>query len=377
MKTNAQLLLLLISLSFFSCNSAVKNQAAPISNIDTDFPITEELEFTTFNKFDILEIGCCMIDDSILWFVRRGEDDDDFGSCYNLNTGEKLSIIASKGRAANELIGLEDFQIIGDSVQLYAYPNMIKTFAKKEIIANVPMGERTFSVTIVPDSIWVRRMVKLPNGSVLATIIPALSESEQTEINEFNKKSVTIFNNEEANSYETINYGSFDLEKAKGMELPANDLIKCAYADGCIAIKGNDMAAFSVCHQFILYTFDIKSGNVVNEKRYTEMQRVESRDEMSTSLSTINNRQIEIETMQTNDKYIICSVRGFFNEKDEELRQFSEAIFVFDWELNPIKKFDLPYRKNGYYTVSNDGSAVYFRESNEDGLSLYKADLNI
>ena len=74
---------------------------------------------------------------------------------------------------------------------------------------------------------------------------------------------------------------------------------------------------------------------------------------------------------------IICSVRGFFNEKDEELRQFSEAIFVFDWELNPIKKFDLPYRKNGYYTVSNDGSAVYFRESNEDGLSLYKADLNI
>ena len=86
MKTNAQLLLLLISLSFFSCNSAVKNQAAPISNIDTDFPITEELEFTPFNKFDILEIGGCMIDDSILWFVRRGEDDDDFGSCYNLNT---------------------------------------------------------------------------------------------------------------------------------------------------------------------------------------------------------------------------------------------------------------------------------------------------
>ena len=50
-------MLLLISLSFFSCNSAVKNQAAPISNIDTDFPITEELEFTPFNKFDILEIG--------------------------------------------------------------------------------------------------------------------------------------------------------------------------------------------------------------------------------------------------------------------------------------------------------------------------------
>lgn len=59
------------------------------------------------------------------------------------------------------------------------------------------------------------------------------------------------------------------------------------------------------------------------------MQRVESRDEMSTSLSTINNRQIEIETMQTNDKYIICSVRGFFNEKDEELRSNLARLYLY------------------------------------------------
>lgn len=45
------------------------------------------------------------------------------------------------------------------------------------------------------------------------------------------------------------------------------------------------------------------------------MQRVPSSDERSTSLSTINEKQIEIESMQTNDKYIICSVRGFFSER--------------------------------------------------------------
>lgn len=377
MKTKTQFLLLLISISFFSCNSAIKNQATSISDIDTDFPITEELEFTPFNKFDILEIGGCMIDDSILWFVRREENDDDFGSCYNLNIGEKLSIIASKGRAANELIELEDFQIIGDSVQFYAYPNIIKTFAKKEIIANVPMGERKFSVTIVPDSIWVRRMVKLPNGSVLATIMPALSEFEQAKMNEFNQKSVAIFNNKEANSYETINYESFDLGKAKGMELSANDLIKCAYADGCIAIKDNDMAVFSVSHQFILYTFDINSGNVVKEKRYTKIQREEVRDETSTSLSTTNDRELEINNIKTNDNYILCDVRESFFDEDKESKQYKEAIFVFDWDLNPVRKFDLPNRKNGCYRLSNDGSSVYFCEFSEDGLILHKANLNI
>ena len=375
MKTNARLLLILISFSFFSCNSTVKNQTVPISDLDTDFPATERLEFKPFNKFNILEMDFCVIDDSILWHIENREYD--FGSCYNLNTGEKLSIIASKGRAANELTELEGFQMVGDSIQLYTYSNMIKAFAKREIIDNVPMGERKFSLTIVPDSIWVRRMAKLPNGSVLATLMPALSESEKTKMNEFNQKSIAILNNKETNSYETINYESFDLEKAKGFELPANDLIKCAYADGSVEVKGDDMAVFSVSHQFILYTFDIKNGNVVNEKRYTEMQRVPSSDERSTSLSTINEKQIEIESMQTNDKYIICSVRGFFSEKDKDLRQYSKAIFIFDWDLNPIKKYDLPNKENGYYTISNDCKSVYFCESTKDGLTLHKADLNI
>jgi len=43
MKTNARLLLILISFSFFSCNSTVKNQTVPISDLDTDFPATERL----------------------------------------------------------------------------------------------------------------------------------------------------------------------------------------------------------------------------------------------------------------------------------------------------------------------------------------------
>lgn len=75
------------------------------------------------------------------------------------------------------------------------------------------------------------------------------------------------------------------------------------------------------------------------------MQRVPSSDERSTSLSTINEKQIEIESMQTNDKYIICSVRGFFSEKDKDLRQYSKAIFIFDWDLNPIKSMIYPIKK--------------------------------
>lgn len=375
MKTNAQLLLILISLSFFSCNSTVKNQSIPISNLDADFPTIEKIEFDPFNKYDILEEGLCTIDDSILWFIKEGKSN--FGSCYNLHTGEKLSTIVSKGRASNELIQLDYFDIIGDSVQFCIDQNTMKSFAKRDIINNVPMGERKFSVTTIPDSILVRQITKLPNGSVLVTIMPALFGSEQMKMNEFNQKSVAILNDKEANFYGTINYESFDLGKAKGMELSANDLIKCAYADGCIAIKDNDMAVFSVSHQFILYTFDINSGNVVKEKRYTKIQREKVRDETSTSLSTTNDRELEINNIKTNDNYILCDVRESFFDEDKESKQYKEAIFVFDWDLNPVKKFDLPDRKNGCYRLSNDGSSVYFCEFSEDGLILHKANLNI
>lgn len=376
MRTNTRFLLL-FSISFWGCTNTVKNQATPISNIDTDFPITEKLEFNPFNKYDILEEGVCVIDDSILWHFKEGEYD--LGSCYNINTGEKLSTIASKGRAANEIIQFDGFDVIGDSVLLYTDRNRtIKAFAKKDIIDNVPMGERQFSVTTAPDSIWVSQMTKLPNGSVLATIQPALFEYQKAEqTNVINEKTVAIFNNKEANSYETIKYESFDIEKAKGTELAANDLVKYAYSYGSIAIKDNDMAVFSVSDQFILYTFDLKSGNVVNEKRYTKIQRTVGGDEAFVSFETTNDRQMSIYSVKTNDKYILCSVQGYFSEEDKKAKLYKKAIYIFDWELSPIKKFDLPDRKNGYYIISNDCSVVYFCEYTEDGLILHKANLNI
>lgn len=377
MKTKIQFLLLLISVSFFSCNNTIKKLAVSVSNIDTDFPVTEKLEFEPFSEYNIIEDGLCVIEDSILWYIYM-DGKADLGSCYNLYTGEKLSIIVSKGRAANELTDLEYFNMVGDSIQFYTYGNrIIKSFAKKDIINNVPMGERGFSLITTPDSILISRMIKLPNGSVLATIRPAVFEYEQVKMNEFNQKSIAIFNDKEANSYETIDYESFDIDKAKGMELPVNDLIKATYAEGCIAVKDNDMAVFSVSNQFILYTFDINNGKVVNEKRYTKMQREKLRDEHFISSSAINDRKLRIYNIKNNDKHILCTADGYLSEEDEKLGLLKEAIFVFDWDLNPIKKIDLPIKEKGYYIISNDCKSVYFREYNEEGLILYKADLNI
>ena len=372
MKKRNQFILLVIGISFFSCNNATKKSIIPLSNIDTDFSVTEKLEFKPFNKYNILGDGICEIDDSTLWYFEDSEND--FGACYDLNTGKKLSIIASRGEAVNELSELEGLKFIGDSVLLYANRSTIKTFAKKDIIDNIPMEDRKCSVITTPEDIFVHKMTKLPNGSTLATIRPPF-EFEKKKINEINKKSVAIFNDNEANSYETIKYDSFDVEEATRKQRDANELIKWAYAQGDIEIKDNDMAVFSVCDQFILYTFDLNGGKMANEKRYTKILRTEG--EMS--YMTTNDMHLSIEAMKVNDKYILCQVDGYFSEEDKESELQKEIIFVFDWDLNPIKKFELPNpeEKEGYYTISNDCKSVYFYEYNDEGITLHKADLNI
>ena len=74
---------------------------------------------------------------------------------------------------------------------------------------------------------------------------------------------------------------------------------------------------------------------------------------------------------------------GYFNAEDKEYEVYKEAIFVFDWNLNPIKRFDLPdLGPKGYFSISNDARSVYFNDyaAEEDEffkLALHKADLEL
>ena len=376
MRKGMQLLLFLIGLSFFNCSSSPKKSTA----LDTDFPITEKLEFKpsselavgVFNEFSIARSGICVIDGSMLWYVEDGKDD--CGTCYDLNTGEKLAVIARKGTAANEINELTGFKVMGDAVMLYEGRNTIKTFAKKDILDNIPVEKRKVVITTAPANLWVSRMAKLPNGSVIATIRPPF-EFEKGKMDETNKKSVAIFDNDGVKSYETIPYESFNVKKATDKQIDANDLIKWTYAQGLIETKGNDMAVFAASDQFILYTLSLNNGEVANEKIYTSIRRTE--EEMS--FATTNDMILSVQAMKANDKYIVCKVEGYLSKEDKEIELRKEAIFVFDWNLKPIKKFELPdpEEKIGYYTISNDCDSVFFCEYHEDGITLYKADLSI
>lgn len=370
MNKKTKFLLLLIGISFFGCQSA--NPPIPvISNIDTDFPTSEKLEFKPFNKYAILDKGGCMIDDSVLWYFSW-YDNDNIGFCYDLNTAEKLSTIAMKGKADHEFIQYNFYysKLTSDSLQLYTGLKTIKTFAKKDIIENKPMNERGFSVTTLPDSISTIKFTKLPNGSAVAMIQGSLGKNPLPEQYNINNKSIAIINDHDVKGFETINYDSFDVVISESQDYEPNFVIKNAYGTGEIAIRDNNLAAFSVRYQFILYTLDLNKGNVIREKRYTKMQS-------DGSSMTTNDMEISLKSMKSKEKYIYCLVSGYFSNEDKESKQQKKALFVFDWDLNPVKRFDLPNEENIQHILSTDCKSIYIAEYAEEGLILTKADLTI
>ena len=117
MKKKLQHLSLLVTMFLFSCDGV--NQIVPISNICADFTVSEKLEFELFNEYEIFAVGRSFIEDSILWHLEYNGSDN-FGYCYDLKTGEKLSIIAMKGKAAYEFNNPpHDLRFTGDSIQFY------------------------------------------------------------------------------------------------------------------------------------------------------------------------------------------------------------------------------------------------------------------
>lgn len=373
MRKRTTISLFLLGVMLSGCKAATKTDGNEQAlDFNKEFPVTEKLEFNSFNTYDVWgRRGTCMIDGAVLWYFAY--DDETVGSCYDLNTGKELATIALKGEEPNELVELDGFKLVGDSVLLYPNRNTIKAFAKKDIINNVPLEDRTCSVVTLPQDVLAAQITKTPNGSLLATIHPAVFEFEKSLQNKLNEKSVALFSSQGIKSFETIPYESFRIEEAKENELSSSDLLKWAYAQGRIGIRDDSLVVFSVNDQFILYTLNLNAGKVGSEKRYSIIQR--NGTEMS--FATTNEKEVCVRDMKVNDKYIVCEVDGILSETDENIGKREKALFVFDWNLKPIKRFELPVREEGFYRVANDCSAVYFCKPNGGGLVLYKADLNI
>lgn len=369
MKKTLSLLLTLFVFSGITLNA--QKTTFPISEIGKDFPTSQKVTFKLRKSFEV-ECAGLLLQNNTLWCFS--EDSQEIGFCYDMNTGEKISVIDLQGANPDNWQELTAYDFVGDSIML-CFKNTIKTFAQKDILNNVPVEKRKGSVIQLPNTLLYSNISKLPDGTVLTTISPAIFENEKSKEGGINNNSVVLFNGKELKGFQTINYNSFNLKDPTPKQTPTNELIKWTYAQGNVCTPNCQKAVFSLDNQFILYTLDLNTGKVLHEKRYTEIQR-EDVEEMS--FVTINELRLSISQLEANDKYIVCLADGYFNPEDKIAQKRQIAIFVFDWNLKPVKRIDLPSdNPEIFYLIDSECKSVYSAGFGEEGLEIHQANLNL
>lgn len=393
MKKIYRFLWLLFVIFILDSHLAVYSSSPPFSSINSDFTVIEKVEMKPFKTHYGIKAWHTWIIDGSKVYVIESNPRYDLGYCYDFNTGKKLSVLAKYGKASYELSNsiyrhtihvTKDFIVFVPAGAIVTSEidytiireNTIKIFAKKDIINNVPMKDRKVIIPTFPDSVWVDQATILPNGTIVAIMPPPYADRQKLEKDArtgMEKKTVMVLGQKGVTYHETLSGDGFPEYGMISKPTPYISM-KRANANSLFRTRGNDRAVFAVSGLFMLYTFDFNSGKVKNVKRYTKILSLNSGNEV------MNDMELRVESLEVTDNYIFCLVSGYFSEADKQSKTERSAVFVFDWNLKPVKKFELPNLRRGNYTIPVDGSAVYFKQvdaKNKKNTLLYKADLKI
>lgn len=363
-KTRLALFILICCLS--ACKSTPPTNIT--TNINDDFPNTKELNFTHLKDYDILASESILfVDDNVLWHFDYGASDE-IGSCYNLMNGEKLSTIATRGKARNEFSQFpENISFTDDSIRFMTYNKDIKSFAKSDIINNKPLSERKMGITSISKNLKhkLSKITTLNDGSIVAMC-------DTTGKND--NLSFVKINNGKITNYDIIDLTKPDIKKVIDYNSSFISKIILSYKNGGVKVT-NDKAVLYTDNNFILNTIDLKNATKIKEKKYGEFVVKEIVDGDFSYTTVSNDSKFRILNVSTNKKEIVCIVEGYFTEKDSVDKKTSKNVFVFNWNLKPINRYSLPELEKGSYKLSLDGKHIYKYRETSSGFSLDKAEV--
>lgn len=345
------LIAVLIALFFWSCTSEDKKSNVVIQDLDKDFPNSEMITPILKDTFNILSSYMCIgVTDSVLWVF-----DDRGGDCYSIETGDKISKITTVGKANYEILSkIRDMHFLGDYAYIRTLEGLIKKYLKEEVLSNVPLDKRYCEIATSDKFIFLGgNSRELDNGSVLCgnSYIVGCRDPHKERFAIYDGEEVSYFG-EDYRSLEFISSSKFkEQEEIHKNKIPyvfrncnndkLEDQIQCIkqslYGEVNVLYTsyGNKVATVSK-NGFSIEVVDGEAMQVTNDRFYN---RVFVEEDWSNALI---DKQIHVRYVSCNDKYIYCLVALGNEAKELKDLKYSEKVYVFDWDLNPVKSFAIP-----------------------------------
>lgn len=336
--------LLYILLFLVSCSSSSKKQSdIIIHDTDIDFPTADTIEFTPRQSFEILDnirpLWC--VKDSVL-FVEIYNNPDRLGICYSINSGKEISTIINIGRAANEANTSCSFKYGEDSIHFCdnIYHN-IKTFAINDIISK-PMWERPFSINMIPDSLISSHFTKIDTITIFGT------NSNLNQLSYYRNYLYYTYDGKDLSFFGEVRREAFETQK----DYEESVKEKCLFQTTKIATNKNRVIIANI-FGIALHVVDPHKKKIIKERYYNTYKYNPS------NARTFTTSKYQSCFVLCSDEYVYCVSQVKDEKKSAEMDRkiFENHIFVFDWDLNPIRKYF--FVGNDKINLSHDGKSLY------------------
>lgn len=367
MRKNLSLFILLTLL--LSCGSGNKNEIT-IYNLEKDFPTVDTLTSTIVQNFNILGgISYFFVRDSVIYIMERNPDD--LGHCYNLETGEKLSTIITRGKATNELQGVPPFtKFLGkDSIQFIDERSQLVKVVSINDILTKQAGDRILTTSKLPQSINSSSYLKINGDSIVGSIDPFQNDSKELlfiydgkDLTQFGEANRGIFKTE-FNLFNIFNPQKLSDKNIKNI---LRTQIEC-HNNKLVTINKKGV---------LLEIYDLKTKTSI--ERYYNHIKVKQTEENAINSKCTKYEDYFICNAFCNDDniyYVISQSDRLKAKKDEPA---NIIILKYDWQLNPVKKYHVTSVNINdiRFNMSEDCKSFYILDvagENHD-LSVYKLD---
>lgn len=355
MKKNILSILFLLA----SC-SFPKQEDVLIHKIDVDFPAVDTIAMDHKQTLILLRLPREIIIKDTTLFVLGFEDNDvNVGLCYSINSGDVLTPIINRGRAANEIATQSySLKIMShrDTIQFVdLISREIKSISLDDIITK-PMGEREFSKTNVPTTIKSFNYKKIDNSVIIGCNSNGDNDAKYFVLD---SSKITMFGE----------YNKEILVSRVNQEITNN--IAAAQYDPIFANWGSKVISADA-RGITLELINAKTKSVVKDRFYTKFTFGEQVE------NTFSGDPVDIytEKVYCTENKIYCIVKQINKIKSKEKRREYVDVFIlsFDWNLNPIKKYYVG-TSNFYgfkYFMSQDCNKIYCLSTEGEAQTLFE-----
>lgn len=339
--------LLFAVLLLSGCGLFEKN--VTIHDLNIDFPVTDTITVDSLKQtfYPPYNLGYnFIVRDSVIYIHEQNKEN--FGHCYSLNSGNIISKLPNSGKAYNEMTSVGDmFSYQEDSIQFIDYMGgVIKTFSTKDILSK-PTGELKCSITKLNAEVASPRFIK-HNGQILG--VGFMSDQSYFLCN---GDAISYFGKPEINLVEYKDIEKSQKAKKYSMIL-SSAMIACC----------NDKAIVASEMGVTLNVLDVNTKNIVYKRYYG---KYECEPNGLSSISDFNIRSVKCD-----DKNIYCVIEAKNSSSCRRTgKSFDSYVLVYDWQLNPVKRYYLEGGKYSY-SLSEDCKTLYRFVTSDEKQELYE-----